>query len=73
MCRASIQLWVLKTTVTILGEVISDYHKLQGILLLLISISLLWIVIRHVPYYSKAINCFQGDCSLWADYAIRHV
>ena len=60
VCRASIQLWVLKTTVTILGEIISDYHKLQGILLLLINISLLWVVVRHVPYYSKTINCFQG-------------
>lgn len=58
--RASIQLWVLKTAVTILGEIISDYHKLQGILLLLISVSLLWVVVRHVPYYSKAVNCFQG-------------
>ena len=53
-------MWVLKTTVTILGEIISDYHKLQGILLLLINVSLLWVVIWHVPHYSKTINCFQG-------------
>ena len=60
-CSPSIQMWVLKTAVTILGEIISDYKKLQGILLLLIDVSLLWIVARHVPYYSKRINCFQGS------------
>ena len=53
-------MWVLKTTVTILGEIISDYHKLQGILLLFINIGLLWIVVRNVPYYNSYINCFQG-------------
>ena len=42
-------MWALKTIVTILGEIISDYHKLQGILLLLINVSLLWIVVRNVP------------------------
>ena len=53
-------MWVLKTTVTILGEIIATYHKLQGVLLLLINVSLLWVVVRNVPYYSKGINCFQG-------------
>lgn len=53
-------MWVLKTLVTILGEIISDYHKLQGILLLLVNIGLLWIVVRNVPYYNSCINCFQG-------------
>lgn len=60
MYSASIKFWVLKTTVTILGEIISDYHKLQGILLLLINVGLLWVVVRNVPYYSSTINCFQG-------------
>jgi len=60
VCSPSIQMWALKTIVTILGEIISDYHKLQGILLLLINVSLLWIVVRNVPYYNAAINCFQG-------------
>ncbi|DBA94392.1 TPA: hypothetical protein ACH3X1_001997 [Trebouxia sp. C0004] len=56
----SIQMWVLKTIVTVLGEIIATYHKLQGILLLLINLGLLWIVVRNVPYYNAAINCFQG-------------
>ena len=59
-CSASIKFWVLKTTVTILGEITSEYHKLQGILLLLISVGLFWVVVRNVPYYSSHINCFQG-------------
>ena len=53
-------MWALKTIVTVLGEIISDYHVLQGILLLLINVSLLWVVVRNVPYYNAAINCFQG-------------
>ena len=59
-CSASIKFWFLKTAVTILGEIISEYHKLQGILLLLINVALLWVVVRNVPYYSSHINCFQG-------------
>ena len=59
-CSASIKFWVLKTAVTILGEIISEYHKLQGVLLLLINVALLWVVVRNVPYYSSHINCFQG-------------
>ena len=53
-------MWVLKTIVTILGEIIASYHKLQGILLLLINVGLLWVVVRNVPYYNATINCFQG-------------
>lgn len=53
-------MWVLKTIVTVLGEIIATYHKLQGILLLLINLGLLWIVVRNVPYYNAAVNCFQG-------------
>ncbi len=51
---------MLKTIVTILGEIIATYHKLQGILLLLINLGLLWIVVRNMPYYNKFVNCFQG-------------
>lgn len=53
-------MWVLKTIVTVLGEIIATYHKLQGILLLLINLGLLWTVVRNVPYYNAAVNCFQG-------------
>lgn len=53
-------MWLLKTIVTVLGEIIATYHKLQGILLLLINLGLLWIVVRNVPYYNAAVNCFQG-------------
>ena len=69
VCRANFRLFVLETIITVLGEYVSDYFKIQAVLLLLINGTMFYTIIRTLPYYSKSINNFQvmldKHSSLW--------
>ena len=58
-CRANFRLFVLETIITVFGEYVSEYFKIQAVLLLLVNVTMFYTIIRTLPYYSKSINNFQ--------------
>ena len=58
VCRANFRLFVLETIITVFGEYVSDYFKIQAVLLL-VNGTMFYTIIRTLPYYSKSINNFQ--------------
>ena len=59
-----------------LGEYVSEYFKMQAVLLLLVNGTMFYTIVRTLPYYSKSINNFQvmfdKHLSLWVHHMRKH-
>ena len=59
LCSAAFKLFLLKTIVTMVAEVIVSYTKLTAILLFFVNVGLFAVVVRELPYYTAWMNCLQ--------------
>ena len=72
-CRANFRLFVLETIITVLGEYVSEYFKIQAVLLLLVNGTMFYTIVRTLPYYSKSINNFQVMFNKHLSLCVHHM